>query len=299
MNKSQTYLFRKFSIGISRFLKKSDLITLGIVVTSFFLLYSNIGLDLVNQWREDENYSHGFLIPFVSGFLVWRKWPEIISLEKKPWGFGLFFFILGLSLFIFGHIGGEFFLQRFSMILVILGLILWNLGWLYAKLLAFPLFFLIFMIPWPYILYDSIAFPLQILASKVATVSLSLLHVPVFREGNIIHLTSTTLQVEDACSGIRSLVSLLALTTIYSYVAQKVFLSRLILVASAIPIAVLLNSLRVSITGVMAAFYGDRVAQGFFHGFSGWVVFLFAFILIFFVNRFISHVFKLVEKYNR
>jgi exosortase len=251
---------------------------------------------MVKEWREDENYSHGFLIPFISGFIVWRKWPEIINLEKKPNSFGLLFFIFGLSLFILGYVGSEFFLQRFSIIVVIFGLILWNLGWLYAKLLVFPVFFLVFMIPLPYILYDSIAFPLKILASKLATTSLSILQIPIFREGNIIHLTSGTLQVEDVCSGIRSLVSLLALTTIYSYVAQKGFLSRLILVASAIPIAVLLNSLRVSITGVMAVYYGDRVAEGFFHEFSGWLIFILAFVLIYFVNKFISYLFKLIKK---
>lgn len=260
-----------------------------IIIISYFLLYSHVIVGLLNQWKNDENYSHGFLIPLISIFLVWKKWPKLKKIAGKPHNMGILIIILSLSLFIIGHIGGEIFLQRLSMVITIFGLILWHLGERIGKELTFPVFFLIFMIPLPYILYDSVAFPLQILASKISFMSLNIFGFPVFCEGNLIHLPSVVLQIEEACSGIRSLISLLALVTIYSYLNQRGFLPRLLLIMCAIPIAVISNSLRVLITGIIITFYGEKIGLGFFHGFSGWTIFLFAFILIYFLNKFISY----------
>jgi exosortase len=240
----------------------------------------NIFADLIRQWWEDGNYSHGFLIPMVSGFLAWRKRGEMDRLERKPNNLGFLFLILGLSSLILGHLGAEFFVQRISMLLVIFSLLLLGMGWDYVRILFFPFCFLIFMIPLPYILYDSMTFPLQICASKLSSASLKFLQIPVFRDGNIIQLASTTLQVEEACSGIRSLITLLALTTLYSYFTQKLILSRIILILSAIPIAVISNSFRVSLAGIIANSYGEKAAHGLSHEFSGWLVFPLAFFLI-------------------
>ncbi|MFX0203140.1 MAG: exosortase/archaeosortase family protein, partial [Candidatus Hodarchaeota archaeon] len=194
---------------------------------------------MIRQWWEDSNYSHGFLIPFVSCFLVWRKWDKLAKLDKRPSNLGFLVLILGLLLLILGHLGAEFFTRRFSMLVVVFGLLLLNLGKDHIKILSFPLAFLIFMIPLPYILYDSIAFPLQMLGARAATFSLDVLGIRVLRDGNIIHLSSTSLQVQEACSGIRSLISVVALTTIYSYLTQNGILRRVVLILFAVPIAVI------------------------------------------------------------
>lgn len=267
---------------------RPNFLALGLLLGCFFLLYFNVILEMIRQWWEDSNYSHGFLIPFVSGFLVWRKWDKLAKLDKRPSNLGFLVLFLGLLLLILGHLGAEFFTKRFSMLVVVFGLLLLNLGNDHIKILFFPLAFLIFMIPLPYILYDSIAFPLQMLALKVATSSLDWLGIRVLREGNIIHLSTTFLEVQEACSGIRSLVSLLALTTFYSYLTQNGILKRVILILSAIPIAVILNAFRVTATGVLTACYGENVAQGFFHEFSGLLTFLFAMPLIICVGKVIS-----------
>jgi len=170
--------------------------------------------------------------------------------------------------------------MRISFLIVLSGIVLFLLGWAHLKTLLFPIVFLIFMIPIPSILMGKITFPMQLFASKVAALSLHQLGVPVLREGNIISLAHTTLEVAEACSGIRSLISLLALGTVFAYFTKKSFWQRTVLVLSCFPIAIFVNSLRVTATGVLANNYGTSVAQGFFHGFSGYLLFLLAFVLL-------------------
>jgi exosortase len=178
--------------------------------------------------------------------------------------------------------------MRFSMLVVLGGIILFLLGKECFKTLLFPLAFLIFMIPIPSVLMDRITFPMQLFASKVAARSLDLIGIPVLREGNIIQLANTSLEVAEACSGIRSLISLLALSVVFAYFSQNTTWKRIVLVLSTFPIAIIANAARVTGTGILAHHYGDQVAQGFFHGFSGWILFVVAFACLFVFGSILS-----------
>jgi exosortase len=171
-------------------------------------------------------------------------------------------------------------LSALSLIIVLAGLVWEFWGIKTARAMAFPIGFLLFMIPIPSILMQKITFPMQLFSSSVAEASLKALEIPVLREGNIIHLPHNTLEVAEACSGIRSLMSLLALGVIFAYFTKSKLWQRTVLVLACFPIAIVVNSLRVSATGILANYYGLSVAEGFFHGFSGYVLFIVAFLLL-------------------
>ena len=238
------------------------------------------------------DFSHGFLIPIVSFYFVYERRKQLFALSSSTaWrGFGLIIF--GILLFLLGNLATEYFTMRFSMLVVLGGIILFLLGKEFYKSLLFPLVFLIFMIPIPSVLMDRITFPMQLFASKVAARSLYLFGIPVLREGNIIQMANTSLEVAEACSGIRSLISLLALSVVFAFLSQKTTLKRVLLILSTFPIAIIANAARVTGTGILAHHYGDKVAQGFFHGFSGWILFVVAFICLFIVGSLLSRVKK-------
>jgi exosortase A len=240
---------------------------LAIIVACLVLLYFRILQGLVSDWVRMPDFSHGFLIPIVSLYFVYERRKSLSALNPSTsWaGFGLLVF--GILLYLLANLATEFFMMRFSMLVVLGGIILFLLGKEYFKALLFPLVFLIFMIPIPSVLMDRITFPMQLFASKVAARSLDLIGIPVLREGNIIQLANTSLEVAEACSGIRSLISLLALSVVFAYFSQNTTWKRIVLVLSTFPIAIIANAARVTGTGILAHHYGDQVAQGFFHGF--------------------------------
>ncbi len=244
-------------------------------------LYQEVLWGLGSDWNNNPDYSHGFLVPFLSVFFIWERWNDLSEELPIPsiWGIGLL--SLGLFSLVVGLIGAELYVQRMSLIVVISGLVLLILGWKYLWLLSLPIAFLIFMIPLPAIIVNTIAFPLQLFAAQTATFCLFSLGIPVLREGNLIMLASTTLEVAEACSGLRSLLSLLALGTVYGYFSQNVLWKRWMLVGLSIPIAIIANAARVSGTGILAHYFGDEAAEGFYHTFEGWLVFVVAFILLF------------------
>jgi exosortase len=165
------------------------------------------------------------------------------------------------------------------------GTVLYVLGWRHLRVLALPIAFLLLMIPIPAIIFNQIAFPLQLVASRFGETTLNLWGIPVLREGNVIILANTTLEVAEACSGIRSLVSLLTLGIVYSYFTDPRGWVRVTVTLATIPIAIVANGLRVAGTGVAAHYYGGQVATGFLHTFSGWAVFVVAFTFLFAVMR--------------
>ena len=263
-----------------------SLFELAVVLASMGVLYASVIPPLVQDWYLDENYSHGFLVPLISGYLLWSRREDLrraARLSQPSW-MGFVLCVLSLALYVLGRAGAELFLQRSSLVLLLMGTVLWLWGWGVFRKALFPLAFLFFMVPLPYIVYDSIAFPLKLLAAKVATEALFYLGVPVYREGNIIHLASQTLEVADACSGIRSLMSLLALGVIYAYFVESAWWKRLIIVLSTVPIAIAANAARVAGTGVLTHYVSPEAAEGFFHTFSGWLVFVAAFALLFAVG---------------
>ncbi|MCA9473070.1 MAG: exosortase/archaeosortase family protein [Nitrospirales bacterium] len=250
------------------------------IVGLLCLLYWDITNALVMDWYNDPDYSHGFLVPFLSLFFVWERWDDIKQTEIQPsvWGIGLLG--LGLLMLLIGDVGAELYTQRCSLIAVLAGLVLLIFGWNIMWLVSLPLAFLVFMVPLPAIVVNTIAFPLQLFAAKTATFCLFSLGIPVLREGNLIALAGTTLEVAEACSGLRSLLSLLALGTVYGYFSQRLLWKRWALVFLSIPIAIVANAIRVSGTGILAHYWGVEAAEGFYHTFEGWIVFVAAFAML-------------------
>jgi exosortase len=184
-----------------------------------------------------------------------------------------------------GTLGAELFLARISMIGVAAGLVLFVAGWRHLRTLAFPLAFLLLMIPIPAIIFNQVAFPLQLLASQFGTQILSAAGIPVLREGNVIVLARTSLEVAEACSGIRSLISLLTLGIALSYFSDPRRWVRTTVIVATVPIAILTNGLRVAGTGIAAHYYGPQAAEGFLHAFSGWLMFAVAIGIMFAIQR--------------
>jgi exosortase len=251
------------------------------------LFYLPVLRDLVYVWWSDPNYSHGFLVPFITGFLLWNRKTTLGIVTIRPSAWGSLILALGLVLCFVGEAatmaGGErapLFIKGLSLILVLAGLILLLLGPDFLKLSVFPLTYLVFMLPLPETLLTVVTMPLQDYTTRVTTSSLQLLSVPALREGNLIHLSSVTLGIVEACSGIRSLMTLLAGAVALSDLTLKQWWQRLILISSVVPIAILTNAGRVTGTGLLTHFGGAAVAQSFFHGFSGWGVLIVAAMLL-------------------
>jgi exosortase len=251
-----------------------------IVLASLTLLYWNVIVKLVNDWSTDDNYSHGFLIVPLALYLAWERRHQVLALSLKPSPLGLLIVVASIAVLAAGTLGAELFLARISMIGVLVGAIVFLAGWQHLRVLVFPVAFLLLMVPMPAIIFNQITFPLQLLASQAGEFGLSALNIPVLREGNIIVLAHTKLEVVEACSGIRSLVSLLTLGIVYSYFVDDRAPVRWAISLSAIPVAIVSNAMRIAGTGVAAHYYGVEAAEGFFHSFSGWVVFVVAFAAI-------------------
>jgi len=266
-------------------LKNSKILAVVLLLASFALLYRHVIVKLVHDWATDDNYSHGFLIVPIALYLVWERRRRLRAARVRPAGLGLLVAVLSVAVLATGVLGAELFLTRVSMLGVLAGALLYLFGWQYLAVLAFPLAFLLLMIPIPAIIFNQIAFPLQILASRFGELILTLFQIPVLREGNVITLSTTSLEVAEACSGVRSLISLLTLAIVYGYFLDSRISIRLLLALASIPVAIVANGVRVAGTGMAAHYMGPAAAEGFFHVFSGWLVFVVAFILLFVVHR--------------
>ncbi len=261
-------------------------------LAAFLLVYLPIIYELIKEWYSDPNYSHGFLIPVISAYLIWRKRQELIDIQKSISGSGLILIIVGIILFILGNAGAEYFTVRFSMIVVLFGLVLYYLGTNLIRRVWFEILFLLFMIPVPYVIYFSAAFPMQLMASKVSVFLLNGLGMPVIRQGNIIHLANQSLEVAEACSGLRSLISLLALGAIYSYLSQRQLIGKILLFLSTIPIAVVGNIFRVFLTSIIVYSFEADITSEPIHSLMGASVFVISFILLFICGAIIGRIFK-------
>jgi exosortase len=244
-------------------------------------LYFKVVPDMVLDWWIDPNFSHGFLVPLFSAWLIWERRAKLRPFTEKGTMFpGILLVLVGMAMLVVGKAGGELFTMRSSIVLVTGGLFWVVFGGEGFRLCLFPMAFLFFMVPIPYILYDAIAFPLKMLASWIGENSLTAIGVPVFREGNVIALPNLQLEVADACSGIRSLMSLMAMATATAYFMGIGFAAGTVLFLSAVPISLLTNSARIVVTGILSYRFGRAAAEGFFHEFSGWLIFLAGGVLI-------------------
>jgi len=249
-----------------------------------WLYYPIVGR-LVLQWWHDPNFSHGFFVPLFSFYVLWLNRRALSALHPSPSWHGIPILLGGLVLLVIGNLGAELFLSRFSLLVVAAGLVISFLGWSYQRRILFPWIFLILMIPIPAIIFNQITFPLQILASKVATGVLQLIGIPALRDGNIIQIPAMALEVAEACSGIRSLLSLVTLAIMYGYLMETSVFVRIVLALGSIPIAVAANSLRIVGTGLVVQFWDPEKAEGFFHAFSGWLIFVLSLSMLFALHK--------------
>jgi exosortase len=255
------------------------------LAAAFILVYGQIMRPLMQEWWTNEDYAHGLFTPFAVAYLVYDRRKELFNIHPSPSAFGLIVILASQALLLVGFLGAEFFLQRISMLLFIAGLIQYVWGWRALTKTAFALVLFLLAIPLPAIVFNSFALPLQLLASSLAEGILDMLHVSVYREGNILQLPNgLLLNVTEACSGIRSLVSLIALaalTTMIPRFRRMHWGARIAFIMSSVPIALVANALRVTATGLLAFNFGVASAEGFLHSFTGAFVFVFAFAALF------------------
>jgi exosortase len=250
---------------------------------------------LALQWNNDADMSHGFFVPIVAAFIVWQRREEILAIQPKPNWWGLALVVWGGAQLWFGALAAELFITRTAFVVTLIGVV-WLLGGnLILRKLAFPLFLCFFMVPIPAVIYNSITFPLQLLASRLAEHALSFLSVPVLREGNVLILPNQELSVVEACSGIRSLLSLTFLSLVYGYFFEKRAWVRVVLFLSTVPIAIVANGSRVTLTGVMTQIKPE-LAEGVFHTASGWVIFMVALIILIFLHQAIVRACHFMER---
>jgi exosortase D (VPLPA-CTERM-specific) len=254
-------------------------------------LYASILAHLVLQWvgpHSDPNFQHGIFVPLFAGFVLWQNRKTLQAIASVPSWAGLPLVILSMLVLVLGIKGADIFLPRVSLLILLGGLIILFQGWTFFRAVLFPWAFLILMIPIPNLIISRITFPLQLLAAKIASALLELAGVPVLLEGNLLTLASKQLDVAEACSGIRSLLSLVTLAIIYGYLMETRRWVRVLLVLSAVPIAVAANSFRVFGTGLLVQHGHAELAEGFYHSLSGLLIYVVALIMLFAVHRLLS-----------
>jgi exosortase len=240
-------------------------------------VYAPILSSLVRQWASDDNYSHGFFVLPLALYFAWERRAALRDAAVRPSLFGLITIAGSLLLLVAGLLGAELFLTRVSLIGLVAGTVLFVWGTRHFRILAFPIAFLLLMVPLPAIVFNQIAFPLQLLASNAGETVIAAAGVPVLREGNVLQLPGRTLEVAEACSGIRSLVSLTMLGIVLGYFTERRTPERIVLAVAALPIAIVANASRVAGTGLASEWISPAAADGFFHTFSGWLMFVVAF----------------------
>lgn len=236
---------------------------------------------MVEAWFSHSDNSHALLVPLVSLYFIWEKREEIRNISITESNAGLWLLAFCLIFYIVSFIGGIAFFCRLMLVASLIAIVWSSLGPAMLRLLAFPLGFLFFMIPVPDTLLNLVSFPLQLLATKISADLIGYCTIPVYREGNMLFFINTQLEVAEACSGIRSIMSLTMISAIFAYITPGATWRRVIIVLAAIPIAFVANILRITGTGILAHFHGDKVARGFLHDFSGFAVFAFGLIMLF------------------
>ena len=262
-----------------------------LLVAAFFPVMKG----MVNQWWTDDDMGHGFFVPVVAAYVAWQRRDAILAGPLEPNWLGLIPLLWGSLQSYVANLGAEFFLARSAIIFSVIGAVWLVCGTRVLKLLAFPIALLCFMVPLPTVIYNQITMPLQFFASSVAEATLNLLGYPVFREGNILEMANNRLSVVEACSGIRSLLTLTFLSVVYGFFADDKPWMRAVLLVGVVPIAIFANSVRVTLTGVISE-YNKEWAEGFFHTMEGWVIFMVAFALLLALHRFVNGFYNMLQR---
>lgn len=269
--------------------------TIGWVSLLLAIAYGQLLYWLAATWYNDADMGHGFFVPVIAGYIAWQKRDRIAGLVAKPNWFGLVVMIWAAIQLYLGTLGAELFTARTSLVFSIIGSVLLLGGTEYFRIFKFPIFLLFFMVPIPSVIYNQLTFPLQLRASEMAENAISFLQIPIIREGNVLELASQKLNVVEACSGIRSLLTLTFLSLVYGYFCEKRTWIRVTLFFSTIPIAILANAGRVTLTGIFAN-YNPALAEGLFHEGEGWVIFMVAFAILAVFHQVLARVANRLEK---
>ncbi|MFV0389157.1 MAG: exosortase/archaeosortase family protein [Pyrinomonadaceae bacterium] len=285
-----------------------------LIVVGLVFLYFSVIVKLVTDWSTDENYSHGLLVPFIIAYIIWTKRKELSLQQNAPqYVLGGVLTVGALFVLLAGTLGAELFVQRISMVLMLASVIIYFYGITILRMVAIPFLLLLLSIPIPQIIFNKIAFPLQIYASQLAVWMIRISGVPVLRKGNVIDILPRNavqviaLEVVEACSGIRSLMTLVTLALILVYFTRTksikpggsafAFLKNfdfwrgVVLMLLAVPIAIFTNASRVAATGILAFYFGDKATKGLAHDAAGWIVFAVALILLVACNFLLSGIF--------
>jgi exosortase len=253
--------------------------------TLVLIMYASVLASLAQQWWNDPNYSYGFFVPLFAAYVLWSSRHRRLALPLRPKNFGLAIMILAIALRVLGMLGAELFTVRLSLLILICGIVLFLAGSSVLRVMAFPISYLLFMIPLPAIIYYQLTMPLQLWASRLGASGLVALGIHTVREGNLLFLPNCTLNVVEACSGIRSLLSLLAAVVAYAYLAEPITWKRVVLAIASIPIAIATNGLRLVATGVLSYYFGPAVDSGLIHLFLGLAFFALAFLSILLLQK--------------
>jgi exosortase len=256
-----------------------------VIALLLLAVYYRVAGKLIFDWYDLPDYSHGFFVPLFALFLAWDRRVAIQNTPTKQSWKGIPLILLGICILILGVYGADLFLSRLSFLFIVAGIVWTLLGRRMLKELQFPILVLLLAIPFPQIVFNQITFPLQLLASKLASAVLPIFGVPVLHEGNVIELPAMKLEVAEACSGIRSLMSLFTLAVFYGYFIEKSTKRRVLLALASIPIAVIANAARITGTGLCVQYWDPEKAMGFFHEFSGWVMFVISLACLYLVHR--------------
>jgi exosortase len=244
---------------------------------------------LVWQWSNDEDVGHGFFVPVVAGYIAWQRREQLLKIVPQPAWWGVLVILWSIAQSYVGNLGAELFLQRTAFLIALVGVLLLTGGVELVKALSFPLLLLPFMIPIPAVIYNQITFPLQLFASSVAETVLGWFNIPVLRDGNVLVLANQTLNVAEACSGIRSLLSLTFLSLVYAYFFDTRVWMRWALLIGTIPIAILANAGRVTVTGMLSG-VDTSLAEGLPHLIEGFIIFVIALVMLFLLHAAIGRV---------
>ena len=267
-------------------------IQLAFFTAALLALYAQTVYQMVHEWFTVEEMGHGIFVPFVAAYIAWQQRDDILAQPVKPSWWGVPFLLWGFLQLLLGHLGADFFVARTALFSSVIGLILLCCGFAVLRSVLFPLAICLFMIRLPLFIYSQITFPLQIFASTVAEKALQVLGIPVLRDGNVLELASQRLSVVEACSGIRSLISLAFLSLIYAYFFDRKAWMRWALVISAVPIAILANAVRVTLTGIVSE-VKKEFAEGAYHTFEGWVIFMVALVILVITHQLINKIYNI------
>ncbi len=272
------------------------LVCIALIAAAALGVYAGVFRDLISVWWNDPDYSYGLLVPVLAGYIAWSNREQYSRIESHSSNSGMLLILAALVLLIAGSLGADYFSTRVSFCFLLAGIVVFLHGWQLLRAVAFPLGYLALMIPLPGIIYNQITLPLQLVASHLAANSIELMGIPVFREGNILKVPQYSVEVALACSGIRSLLSLVALSVGYSYFADRRMWVRGGLILSVVPIGIATNAFRITVTSLLGYRFGPQWAEGFLHLFSGWLIFLIALALMFTLHAALTRIGATIEK---